>query len=641
MGLIDESISAVKRGLSKAMPSASTPGAPLPTITPSVEVAGPQTAQAARAAGAVSPEAAAFNASRSAAPVVAGAAPVAAKAGLASRAIGALGNASKLAKVGGAVQGGRAAKNMVDNGVGLDNATDLISGAAKFGGPAAIVGSTALDVGKGIGKSSLMPDSVARGLAKAANYVTGNGYRNNTESSLTPNWGEINRVAAEHPGGRTAALLNGNNLAPPDVQIPATSAGVQAPAPQERFALPNENKVFSQGANAQADMPDGVGMIRNNQTGGTTLLNRGVATKLATGANGQLTANGQRSVALPTNYDRGQMMRDASGNGDMVPVDQASVQSSGQGANPQPSRFEQAIDRLMNQPQRRQLSRSTEASQYQAPPQLDFSPVAGDGTGIGMMGKIAAQQPAVAAWAAGMKRAKGIDTQNQAYDMLNSQNETNDRTLQAQGLGKAADIFSTQAQRAHERDLAMNKLAYDRDVAVQQRILTQRDANEKRVGEQMDKDFGPSTWKDGKDQNPDRTSAEKQMRAVLGPSNRVPGDLRPEQYLELKDAIKTGAAGDKSWTENFIQKVMGGSGATTDNAIKATTTTGERGPAGVGEQTADGRIKSASTLNHGGWFGIGGNQEAIERSRRENETALAAKVRARAEANRQKIEGYN
>lgn len=434
----------------------------------------------------------------------------------ATRVANAVGNASTIAKLGGALQGGMAAKSMVDDGVGVDNTTSLASGAAKFAGPVGVVGSTAFDVGKAAGKSGLMPDSVAMGLAKATNWITGNGSRNNTESTLKPNMAEINRIAEANPNGLTAARLAADSAGPNAVQPPA-----QAPVAPTSSAVP-----------AQVEAP---------------------------------------------------------------------------------SKFEQIAERLASQQGYQPVARQSAVAAQEAPPKLDTSMVAGDSTGLATMAALNSQRGLAADWSAGMKRARGLDAQNMAYDAIDARGRDEAAQREMQGLGKAADIYALQAQRQSERAVAANRGA-----------LEQRDENEKRINSQMDRDFGPSTFKDGKDLNEARTRAELQMQTVLGRVGKVRGDLNPQQYQELRDAIQTGAAGDQGWLADFTNKIMGYNGATTNDAIKATQTTGERGPGGIGEVTADGRVKWADTLRHGGLFG-GGNQEAIERSRRDNEEAARAR----------------
>ncbi len=216
MGLLDQALSTFRRSQG---PSGSAGAGPYPELNTS---SSGQTAQSARASGGMSPEAAAYNAQ----PKGAFPATAAAKPTFESR-LSKIGNANGMARVGGGLQGALAANSMVRDGVGVDNATDLASGAAKFAGPVGVVGSTAFDVGKLAGKV-LMPDALAVGLAKAANVITGNSDRNReSQSTVGTNMDEIRRVAAENPNGATAKLLSGGAqlqaAAPKQPQTPQQS----------------------------------------------------------------------------------------------------------------------------------------------------------------------------------------------------------------------------------------------------------------------------------------------------------------------------------------------------------------------------------------------------------------------------------
>ena len=487
MGLLDRAMSAMRGSSTPATPT----GTPFPDLS---GAQGATTAQAARATGGMSPEAAAYNAQPKGA-FTPSAAPVA-KPGLAARALNSVGNSAVLAKIGGVAQGGLAAKDMATNGVGVDNTTNLISGAAKFAGPVGIVGSTAFDVGKAGGKS--LPDMVTTGLARAYNYVTGNGDRNRENlSTVTPNWDEIRKVAADNPEGKTAALLAGQS--PVDTPV---RPSVQTPTPTP-----------------------------------------------------------QAAATVATNPS--------------APED----------------KFSRLVDQLSNAQSTAPVVRvaPAAASNYREPPKLDTGMVAGDATGLGTLAKINAQYPAAAEWAAGMKRAKNQDALQLQAEAAGDLNARAGDQLKMQGLSRAADIYAQQAQRQHERGLAMNKLAYDR-----------ANDTEKRYEKRIEDTFGPAFDKDGK-ANPNRQKFETALNSYLDQAGIDKRQLDPDTFEKIMLSSQSAAYNPNPGVgSQLLQKMLGGSTAATANSMDATRPTGDTALGGVYVKTADGRYKLSSDVHGGG-----------------------------------------
>lgn len=490
MGLLDQALSTFRRSQG---PSGSAGAGPYPELNTS---SSGQTAQSARASGGMSPEAAAYNAQ----PKGAFPASAAAKPTFESR-LSKLGDANGMARVGGGLQGALAVNSMVRDGVGVDNTTDLASGAAKFAGPVGVVGSTAFDVGKLAGKV-LMPDAMAVGLAKAANVITGNSDRNReSQSTVGANMDEIRRVAAENPNGATAKLLSGG-------------AQVQAVAPKQ----------------TQPQTP-------------------------------QLS---EQSPGLP-----------------QIP------QSSGQSAQ----LLREIASRLANVQPSAGVNRQVPAAvqQYDAPPTLDTSMVAGDATGIATLGKLAAQHSKAAEWVAGMKRAKNQDALQQQYQEMDDENARAGDILKMQGLGKSLDLLGALNQREHELGLTMNKLAYDR-----------AEDTEKRYDKRIETTFGPAFDKDGKP-NEARQKFDTALNAYLDQAGIDKRQLDPGTFEKILLSSQSPAYNPSPGIgSQLLQKALGGSTAATANSMDATQPTGEQALGGVFVKTADGRYKLASDVHGGG-----------------------------------------
>lgn len=484
MGLIDRAMSAMR--------STSTPATPAGTPFPDLSRAqGGTTAQAARATGVMTPEAAAYNAQ-----------PKGAFPASAASAKPGLQRAGNIAgKSVGAIQGVLAAKDMLSNGVGLDNATNLISSGAKFAGPMGMVGASAFDVGKIVGKSPLMPDSVATGLAKAYNYVTGNGDRNKGDlSTVGANMSAIDKVIAEYPNGRAAKL---------------------------------------------------------RETG---------------------------SLSTDPTSDQKQPQVDTQA--------QHALQAS-QGED----KFSKMVDSLADfKPATQVRATPSAAASYRAPPELDFSHVQGDLTGIGTLNKVNAQAPAVANWAAGMKQAKYNDAMQMQYDNMNDANARAGDQLKIQGLGKAADIYSTVAQRRFDREMTLGQRAYQHS-----------QDNEKRFNDALDSQYGPVLDKDGKP-NSKRSAAENAIRANMANNGMTSrGQYSPaQQDLIIRSIDLPGYEPSPSIVSDAWQKFTGHNPVHEVDPIRATTAQeGEsgaptHGPGGVGLIDANGRWKTTSDMGKGG-----------------------------------------
>ncbi len=237
------------------------------------------------------------------------------------------------------------------------------------------------------------------------------------------------------------------------------------------------------------------------------------------------------------------------------------------------------------------------AASYQAPPELDFSSVKGDLTGIGTLNKVNSQAPAVARWAAGMKQAKYNDALQMQYDNMEDVNARAGDLLRMQGLGRAADIYSTVAQRR-----------FDREITLGQRAYQHAQDNEKRFNEALDSLYGPVLDKDGKP-NAKRSVAENAIRANMANNGMTSrGQYTPaQQDLLMRSIDLSGYEPSPSLVSDAWQKVTGHNPAHEADPIRATVAQeGEsgvpvRGLGGVGLIDANGRWKSTSDMGKGGW----------------------------------------
>lgn len=257
----------------------------------------------------------------------------------------------------------------------------------------------------------------------------------------------------------------------------------------------------------------------------------------------------------------------------------------------QEDRFSRLVDQLVTARPSAPAVRAAPnaASSFREPPSLDTSMVAGDATGLGTLAKIAAQQPAAAEWAAGMRRAKNQDALQLQAEAASDLNARAGDQLKIQGLSKAADIYAQQAQRQHERGLARNKLEYDR-----------AEDNEKRYEKRIEDTFGPAFDKDGK-ANPNRQKFETALNAYLDQAGVDKRQLDPSTFEKILLASQSAAYNPSPGIgSQLLQKVLGGSTAATTNAMDATQPTADQALGGVFVKTADGRYKLASDVHGGG-----------------------------------------
>lgn len=254
-------------------------------------------------------------------------------------------------------------------------------------------------------------------------------------------------------------------------------------------------------------------------------------------------------------------------------------------------KFSRLVDQLSNARSTAPAVRAAPnaASSFREPPALDTSMVAGDATGLGTLAKIAAQQPAAAEWAAGMRRAKNQDALQLQAEAAGDLNARAGDQLKMQGLSKAADIYAQQAQRQHERGLARNKLEYDR-----------AEDTEKRYEKRIEDTFGPAFDKDGK-ANPNRQKFETALNAYLDQAGVDKRQLDPSTFEKILLASQSAAYNPSPGIgSQLLQKALGGSTAATTNAMDATQPTSEQALGGVFVRTADGRYKLASDVHGGG-----------------------------------------
>lgn len=266
-------------------------------------------------------------------------------------------------------------------------------------------------------------------------------------------------------------------------------------------------------------------------------------------------------------------------------------------------KFSRLVDQLSNAQPTAPVVRvaPAAASSYREPPKLDTSMVAGDATGLGTLAKINAQYPAAAEWSAGMKRAKNQDALQLQAEAAGDLNARAGDQLKMQGLGKAADIYAQQAQRQHERGLAMNKLAYDR-----------ANDTEKRYEKRIEDTFGAAFDKDGKP-NQARQKFETALNSYLDqatevlPDGRVvsaPRDKRsltPDEFEKILLSSQSAAYNPTPGVgSQLLQKVLGGSTAATANSMDATRPTGDTALGGVFVKTADERYKLGADVHGGG-----------------------------------------
>ncbi|WP_018609479.1 hypothetical protein [Uliginosibacterium gangwonense] len=269
------------------------------------------------------------------------------------------------------------------------------------------------------------------------------------------------------------------------------------------------------------------------------------------------------------------------------PVDAASVGGNAGGGGNQPTR------RVSNE------------QSVGAPPAIDTSLESNDPSGMKTLFKLYAQQPAAAQYAGAINRAKTADNLGFQYANLDTNADLQRQQMQQQGLFKAADLAMQRQNLQYNREMAINQLGYQR-----------RMDNEKRINDQLDKDFGQAYDKDNKP-NQARQKAELGFNNVLAQAGLSRGDITPQMYNVIHDAVQSPAWDtDPGILNNLVQKLMGYSTSTTNNPLKATAATGLRGPGGVGFVTGDNRLKFGSSLGYGGLVD-GGNQEAQDRYRQE------------------------